>query len=130
MGAMGARDARLSRQLAEPAKRTQAWHECVLTAERSREAFEHRNPPAHRPQRNRKGLAPVMRTRDRVALGFEAEEVAVLYPVLLQEFIRLGCAGAEKDEAPLKRPLTDERNARSFSAPPGLSGTITVSSEI
>src|SRR5688572_26127603 len=32
--------------------------------------------------------------------------------------------------APANRPFTEARNARNFSAPPGLSGTITVSSEI
>ena len=39
-----------------------------------------------------------MRTRYRVSLCFEAQEVAVFDPVLLQELIRLRCAGAEKDE--------------------------------
>ena len=87
-----------SSQLADPFQGGQARHEEVLAAAKHVECFDAVDATSHRFPRNGESRIVVLQSDDRVALVADPDEIAVVDPLLLQEFDRGHRLGADEQE--------------------------------
>src|SRR5678810_419231 len=95
----------MSFQVCQPLQCAHARHEKVLAALEHVEGFDATNASSDRLLWNREGASWLLPPDDRVALVTNADEIAVVDPLLLQKFDRGHRLGADEQEDGAARHL-------------------------